>query len=108
VEKLSANAEAEVTVDMEDADVVAVLHALADPVRLDIVRQLADCGPGAMKCGQLIIPVTKSTTTHHIKILAKAGIITERAEGTSKHLSLRKCDLDAKFPGLLDSVLNAG
>jgi DNA-binding transcriptional ArsR family regulator len=60
-----------------------------------------------MRCGELVISVTKSTTTHHIKILTKAGIISERPEGTSKRLSLRKAELDAKFPGLLDSVLAA-
>jgi DNA-binding transcriptional ArsR family regulator len=95
------------TVDVADVDVVTVLHALADPVRLDIVRQLASCGPSSLKCGELVINVTKSTTSHHIKILTQAGIISEKPEGTAKRLYLRRCDLDAQFPGLLDSVLAA-
>lgn len=93
--------------DLSEVDVITVLHALADPVRLDIVRQLAGCGAGDLVCGQLEIPVTKSTGTHHLKILTNAGIISQRAEGTRKHLSLRRCDMDARFPGLLDSVLCA-
>jgi DNA-binding transcriptional ArsR family regulator len=95
------------TPTLGDIDVVTVLHALADPVRLDIVRQLAACGEGALKCGELTMTVTKSTTSHHIKILTQAGIVSEKAEGTSKRLSLHRCALDERFPGLLDSVLAA-
>ena len=91
----------------EKLDVTCVLHALADPVRLDMVRQLAECHTGAMRCGQLSMPVTKSTASHHIKTLVNAGIVAERAEGTCKNLSLRRDELDARFPGLLDSVLEA-
>jgi DNA-binding transcriptional ArsR family regulator len=89
-----------------DADVVGVLHALADPVRLEMVRQLAACsGPGELSCGQIEVPVTKSTATHHLKTLCRAGITAEREEGTRKFIRLRRAELDQRFPGLLDSVL---
>ena len=85
-----------------------MLQALSDPVRLEIVRQLAGCtGGGELKCGQIQLQVTKSTASHHFKILYDAGIVGERAQGTSKFLHLRRVELDERFPGLLDSVLRA-
>ncbi len=90
------------------ADVVTVLHALSDPVRLEIVRQLADCGSGGeMTCGQIEVPVGKSTASHHLKILAAAGITADREQGTRKYVHLRRDELEQRFPGLIDSVLRA-
>jgi DNA-binding transcriptional ArsR family regulator len=89
-----------------EADIVTVLQALSDPVRLEIVRQLAGCESGGeLRCGELELPVGKSTGSHHLKILSAAGVIAEREEGTRKYLSLRRGDLDRRFPGLLGSVL---
>jgi DNA-binding transcriptional ArsR family regulator len=97
--------------DLATIDVVTVLQALADPVRLEIVRQLAGCehgGPGELSCGQIEVPVGKSTASHHLKTLSCAGITTEREEGTRKYIRLRREELDRRFPGLVDSVLSAG
>ena len=92
----------------QSLDPVTVLQALADPVRLEIVRQLAGCKKdGELTCGEVRIPVTKSTASHHFKTLLEAGVIAERAEGTRKYLHLRRDDLERRFPGLLDSVLRA-
>jgi DNA-binding transcriptional ArsR family regulator len=94
--------------DLVEIDGMTVLQALSDPVRLEIVRQLAGCpGSGELKCGQVELPVTKSTASHHFKTLYAAGLISEREQGTSKFISLRRADLDERFPGLLDSVLRA-
>jgi DNA-binding transcriptional ArsR family regulator len=94
--------------DVASLELVTVLQALSDPVRLDIVRQLAACpDTDEPTCGQLVVGVSKSTTSHHLKTLTAAGIVGERAEGTRKHLRLRREDLEARFPGLLDSVLGA-
>jgi DNA-binding transcriptional ArsR family regulator len=94
--------------DLGAVDVLTVLQALSDPVRLEIVRQLAACpASGELICRQMVLPVSKSTGSHHLKILTRAGIVAERAEGTSKHLKLRREELDERFPGLLDSVLNS-
>jgi DNA-binding transcriptional ArsR family regulator len=90
-----------------EPEIVTVLQALADPVRLEMVRQLADC-QGELSCGQIEVPVTKSTATHHLKILTRAGITAEREEGTRKYMRLRCDELDQRFPGLIDSVLRAG
>jgi DNA-binding transcriptional ArsR family regulator len=81
----------------------AVLHALSDPVRLSIVAELATGGERTCKSFQL--PVTKSTSTHHFRVLREAGVIRQRLEGTMKLSSLRRDDLDERFPGLLDAVL---
>jgi DNA-binding transcriptional ArsR family regulator len=94
--------------DLDGIDVLTVLQALSDPVRLEIVRQLAarDDGKGLM-CNQLQLPVAKSTGSHHLKTLVNAGITTEQEEGTCKYVRLRRDELEQRFPGLLESVLQA-
>ena len=85
----------------------AVLHALADPVRLRIVRELARIGCDGVACGAIDLPVTKSTRTHHLRILREAGVIQVRPAGTSRITTLRRDDMDALYPGLLDGILSA-
>jgi DNA-binding transcriptional ArsR family regulator len=88
--------------------VLTVLQALSDPVRLDIVRQLATCNSAdGLMCNQLELPVTKSTASHHLKALHRAGITAERKQGVCKCVRLRRSELDARFPSLLDSILSA-
>src|SRR5258708_9219982 len=87
-------------------DITSVLQALADPVRIAIVRRLGEC-EDARACGSFDLPVSKSTLSHHFKVLREAGLIQGRYEGTRKLISLRRADLDAVYPGLLDSVLRA-
>ncbi|MEU1801613.1 ArsR family transcriptional regulator [Streptomyces sp. NPDC019937] len=83
-----------------------VLHALSDPMRLRVVRTLAeeDCD---LSCSVFDLPVSKSTTTHHFRVLRECGVIHQIYRGTAKMNALRRADLDALFPGLLDSVLTA-
>ncbi|MDH6109036.1 DNA-binding transcriptional ArsR family regulator [Kitasatospora sp. MAP12-15] len=82
-----------------------VLHALADPVRLRIVRELA-AGHCEMSCIAFGLPVSKSTSTHHFRVLREAGVIRQHRRGTSRMSVLRSGELAALFPGLLDSVLS--
>jgi DNA-binding transcriptional ArsR family regulator len=56
---------------------------------------------GERTCGSFDLPVTKSTCTHHFKVLREAGVIHQRQEGTSRLNTLRREDLEARFPGLL-------
>jgi DNA-binding transcriptional ArsR family regulator len=107
-EERSALSDTGTSPDLAAIDIVTVLQALSDPVRLEIVRQLAGCGgAGELSCGQIELAVTKSTTSHHLKTLSSAGVIADREEGTRKYISLRRAELDARFPGLIDSVLRA-
>lgn len=84
-----------------------VLQALGDPVRLTLVRALAAGPPEGIACGAVPLPVTKSTRTHHLRILREAGVTSMRVEGTRRIAVLRREDLDALYPGLLDGVLAA-
>jgi len=93
---------------VEDLEGLLILQALADPVRLAIVRQLAGCGgSGELTCSAITLPVTKSTASHHFRTLLEAGLIAERGDGTRKYLHLRRAELDERFPGLIESVLQA-
>ncbi|MFJ3818838.1 ArsR/SmtB family transcription factor [Streptomyces sp. NPDC090056] len=83
-----------------------VLHALADTVRLRIVREMAR-EDTELSCSYFDLPVTKSTTTHHFRVLRESGVVRQVYRGTAKLNVLRRDDLDALFPGLLDTVLAA-
>ncbi|MFH8576068.1 helix-turn-helix domain-containing protein [Streptomyces zaomyceticus] len=84
----------------------AVLHALSDPVRLLIVRDMAR-ERAELSCSYFDLPVTKSTTTHHFRVLREGGVIRQTYRGTAKLNALREGDLEALFPGLLGAVLAA-
>jgi DNA-binding transcriptional ArsR family regulator len=89
----------------DEVELAAVLHALSDPMRLRIVVGLA--AEDKRTCKSFDLPVTKSTCTHHFRVLREAGVIRQRLEGTTRLNSLRREDLDERFPGLLESVLRA-
>lgn len=82
-----------------------VLYALSDPLRLKIVRQLAE--EGETSCGTFDVQMPKSSLSHHFKVLREAGVIATREEGVRRLNALRREDLDRAFPGLLDAVLSA-
>lgn len=88
----------------EDLELPTVLHALSDPQRLHIVRKLAS-DPEPRPCGSFDVNVSKSTCTHHFRVLREAGVIEQQVLGTARLNSLRREDLDERFPGLLDAVL---
>ncbi|GGX02811.1 transcriptional regulator [Streptomyces malachitofuscus] len=90
----------------EEIRLEGVLHALSDPVRLGIVRELAAEGV-ALACSHFDVPVSKSTSTHHFRVLRESGVIRQVYEGTAKMNALRRDDLEALFPGLLDTLLTA-
>lgn len=83
----------------------AVLAALSDPVRVRIVRTIAS--QGEKTCGTFDLGISKATRSHHFKVLREAGLTHTRTEGTHRHVSLRREDVDARFPGLLEAVLAA-
>jgi DNA-binding transcriptional ArsR family regulator len=90
----------------DEIRVETVLQALGEPVRLQIIRALADV-PEGIACGEIELPVTASTRAHHLRILREAGVLTTHMEGTRRISSLRREDLDALYPGLLAGILTA-
>ena len=84
----------------EEIELPDVLHALSDPVRLEIVRMLTR--DGERVCGTLELPIADSTRSHHLRILREAGVTATRAVGTQRLVSLRRDDLEERFPGLVD------
>jgi DNA-binding transcriptional ArsR family regulator len=89
----------------EALELATVLHALSDPARLAIVRHLADRDECA--CGGIDLDLSKATVSHHYKVLREAGVVRTRPEGRKRLLSLRRGDLDDRFPGLLAAVLDS-
>jgi DNA-binding transcriptional ArsR family regulator len=90
----------------EEIELGLVLHALSDSVRLNMVKALAS-GETERSCGSFDVPVTKSTCTHHFRVLREAGVIRQRQSGTARLNTLRSEDLEARFPGLLTTILDA-
>jgi DNA-binding transcriptional ArsR family regulator len=84
-----------------------VLQALGDPMRLKIVRDLYGSPAGERACGSFALPVAKSTASHHFRVLREAGVICQRVAGRERLTQIRAEDLDARFPGLLASVVGA-
>jgi DNA-binding transcriptional ArsR family regulator len=90
---------------LEQIELSTVLQALSDPVRLHIVRFLAEHGETC--CSGCGLGLPKATQSHHFKVLREAGIMAVRVDGTQRCLSLRTEEMDQRFPGLLNAVLNA-
>ncbi|MFD0775418.1 ArsR/SmtB family transcription factor [Streptomonospora algeriensis] len=89
----------------EELSLPEVMAALSDPLRIGLVRVLAD---GAERgWGELRAPVAKSTLSHHLRILRDAGVTRTRQEGTRCFVTLRRQDLDERFPGLVGAMLEA-
>jgi DNA-binding transcriptional ArsR family regulator len=91
--------------DRDDLKLADVLAALADPVRLRMVAEMHRTGE--TRCGDVMTDIPKSTRSHHLKVLREAGVTRTRIEGTERYSRLRYACLEARFPGLLASVLES-
>ncbi|GAB3837498.1 ArsR/SmtB family transcription factor [Kribbella italica] len=89
--------------DAERIELVDVLAALGHPVRMEIVRALAT--GSEVFCGEILPGVPRSSLTHHWRALRESGVIEQRPSGRKLYLTLRREDLDMRFPGLLEVVL---
>src|SRR3954468_11933258 len=92
---------------LEDMRLEAVLAALSDPVRLFIVRTLAATDGDSRSCGSFGLSVSKSTGSHHFRVLREAGVIRQHDEGRHPKARPPPGHLGAPFPGLLDSIVGA-
>ncbi|MET9079172.1 helix-turn-helix transcriptional regulator [Streptomyces sp. NPDC004232] len=89
----------------DDVSVQTVLAALADPVRIQLVRDLADSPEWSRACGSFDVPVGKAALSHHFAVLRSAGVVEQRDDGPKRVNRLRREEFDARFPGLLELVL---
>ena len=90
---------------LEALEITQVMHALGDPMRLAIVRAIAqfEAGRACNQCACSSVP--KSTLAHHFKVLRKAGLIRSLEQGTTLKNTLRTEELEERFPGLLAVIL---
>lgn len=89
----------------DDVPVLTALAALADPVRIALVRELAGSPVWTRACGSFDVPVGKAALSHHFSVLRAAGLVEQRDEGAKRVNRLRREEFDARFPGLLALVL---
>lgn len=89
----------------DDIKLSDIFYALSDPTRQGIVKELAH--KTVTNCKSFEFGVAKSTLSHHLKVLRESGLTQTRQHGTMTCVSLRREDLDARFPGLLDAILGA-
>lgn len=80
-----------------------VFVALGNPIRLAAIHMIAQ--GDEFVCCDILSNIPKSTMTHHWRILRDSGVVWQQRVGREYRLSLRREDLDARFPGLLDAVL---
>jgi DNA-binding transcriptional ArsR family regulator len=92
---------------VEQIALPAVLAVLGDPTRLAIVRHLSERANLPANCSQFLAFGSKTNLSYHLSKLREAGVTRTEIAGTSRLITLRRADLDQRFPGLLDSVLAA-
>jgi predicted transcriptional regulator len=90
----------------EDITLAGVLAALADPMRLRIVKNLLvrkDC----MSCTEAAPcpDIAKSTLSNHFRVLREAGLIQTSKKGVEHRNVVREADINARFPKLLKTIL---
>lgn len=89
----------------DDVPLLAALSALADPVRIRLVRELAGHADWTLSCSDFDVPVGRAAKSHHFTVLRDAGLVEQRDRGTRRLNRLRREEFDARFPGLLDLTL---
>ena len=91
----------------DDVPLLTALAALADPVRIQLVRDLAGHPDWALSCSNFDVPVGRAAKSHHFSVLRDAGLVEQRDQGPRRLNRLRREEFDARFPGLLDLTLRA-
>ncbi|OKK16190.1 ArsR family transcriptional regulator [Streptomyces sp. CB00455] len=89
----------------DNVPLLSALSALADPVRIQLVRDLAGHADWTLSCSDFDVPVGRAAKSHHFGVLRDAGLVEQRDQGTKRFNRLRREEFDARFPGLLDLTL---
>ena len=92
--------------EIDEIALPTVMQALSDPCRITIVRELI-LKDRALACNEVPLDISKATRSHHFEVLRNAGLVSTEVEGTKCMTSLRKEEIDARFPGLLGLVAAA-
>lgn len=90
--------------DVESLRLATIMRTLGDPLRLEIVRLVGE--EGELLCGDIYerLGLPASTGSYHTKLLREAGVTRSRAAGTQRLISLRREDLESRFPGLVELI----
>ncbi|HEV7322415.1 MAG TPA: helix-turn-helix transcriptional regulator [Ensifer sp.] len=91
--------------NLDQINLSNVLAALGDETRLAIVSQLARNNDVPMNCWQFLELSSRTNLSYHFAKLREAGITLTEVSGTSRLISLRRAELDRRFPGLLDAIV---
>lgn len=93
--------------DINQISLPNVLATLGDETRLAIIGHLARDEAVGMTCGQFTDLASKTAISYHVSKLREAGVVNVTPEGTRRRVTLRRADLDARFPGFLDSIISS-
>jgi DNA-binding transcriptional ArsR family regulator len=88
-----------------EVSLLTALSAVADPVRIQLIRELAGSAEWTRSCGSFDVPVGKAALSHHFSILRAAGLVEQRDQGAKRVNRLRREEFEDRFPGLLDLLL---
>jgi ArsR family transcriptional regulator len=94
---------------MPDEEFADVMRALGHPVRLSILRILAEKAQNDCCCTDVTecLPLAQSTVSQHIKVLLDAGLVQRSSKGTRNCYSLNSSRLEAlngTFSGLFSGL----
>ena len=93
--------------DVAALDLATIMRTVGDPVRLAIVRLVADGAEHSCGDLQAALSIPASTGSYHLRLLREAGVTRTRADGTARLISLRRDDLESRFPGLVDVLIRS-
>lgn len=92
----------------DDVSLTTALAALADPMRLQLIRELASAPDWERTCSSFDVPIGKAALSHHFAVLRAAGLLEQRDIGAKRANRLRRDEFERRFPGLLTLALRDG
>lgn len=95
---------------IQDVPLAAILHALADPVRVALFAEIVaqECPRNCTKLVSVLEkPIPKSTLSQHLRILREAGLIRGERHGVEMRNTSRCAEIEARYPGLIVSIVGA-